>query len=133
MIEQPMKRSAVMCKSLLISVFLFLSAYALAGYASTNWQGKSINAAIQRYGQPLIVDHDANGSTIYVFQVPGFKNYVPPMTSNPTVIIGPRGQAIAASVPPVGSPQGITTIQCEATFVVSGAGIIQRARMRGAC
>gem|GEM_PF-4717201 len=113
---------------LLCSLFFTAAVFALS--TPSQWQGRPAQSLLQQWGTPASVTTTSSGNTVYVYTFKRLKSNPPAATANPSIIVGPNGKAVAASIPQTGMP---TLTTCTWRFEVNRQGMIVGVGLEGNC
>lgn len=121
--------------TLIVSIFMFLSACALTNQSqddTSSWRGKSADLLLKQKGVPNTIMPAGNGNTLFMYTIQTKENY-PTTMSNPTIIAGPKGTAIAANVPSSEENTSYMVTKCSTTYEVNKQHMIVAVSSSGAC
>lgn len=100
-------------------------------YNTSGWVGKSADLLIQEKGSPNLIMPGEHGNTLFIYHTEVRQPY-PTSMSNPTVIVGPKGHAIAANVPPnATNTASFPVLVCSTTYEVNKQHIVVSVKKRG--
>lgn len=121
---------------LTVVIFIFLSACATTHNTRSNptitdWRGQPADLLLQQKGTPSSITPAENGNTLFTYTTEIHQTY-PTMMSNPTAMVGPKGTAIAASIPPSSmNTQSISLLKCSTTYEINKQHIVVSVESHG--
>lgn len=116
---------------LFIFIFVILTSCATT-HNSTNisqWQGRSADLLLQQQGSPKAIIPATNGNTLFIYTVES-QEPNPIVTSNPTTIVGPKGNTVAANIPQPAN-QTVNVLRCTMTYEVNKQHMIVSVKAEG--